>query len=153
VLPFNCGLADQVGTLRLHAPPSCLDYNATVLPRADWQPVEVPARTLDDCVDEWRADRIDLMKLDVEGAEPLVLAGGFRCLSRGIVRHAMIEINGPRLTEAGSSPASLTRTLDLAGFLPASVASGRVVPQPWSGLDVDPTHEADCLFVHQTAIS
>ncbi len=153
VLPHNCGLADRAGTILLHAPPSRLDYNATVLPRADWQSVEVPSRTLDGCVAEWRVDRIDLMKLDVEGAEPLVLAGGSDCLTRGVVRHMMIEINGPRLTEGGSSPASLVSTLDSLGFVSASAAAARAIPQPWGGLDVDPAHEADCLFVHRNALS
>lgn len=152
VSSYMCGLADRPGTIRLHAPPSRLDYNATVLPRADWQSVDVPSRTLDECVNDWGVGRIDLMKLDVEGAEPLVLAGGFDCLARGMVRHAMIEINGPRLTEAGSSPASLTHTLDSFGFLPASIVAGRAVAQRWSGLDLDPSHEADRLFVHRTTL-
>jgi FkbM family methyltransferase len=151
VRPYMCGLADRPGTIRLHAPPSHFDYNATVLPRADWHPVDVAARTLDGCIAEWRVDRIDLMKLDVEGAEPLVLAGGAKCLAKGIVRHVMIEINGPRLTEGGSSPATLASTLDTLGFVPASIAAGRAVPEAWSSLDVDPAHEADYLFVHRTA--
>ena len=54
-----CGLADRPGAMVLHAPPSRVDYNATVLPRADWIRVEVQARTLDDCVCEWGIDRID----------------------------------------------------------------------------------------------
>jgi FkbM family methyltransferase len=148
-----CGLADRAGSIPLHAPPSCLDYNATVLPRADWTRVDVPARTLDDCVREWRADRIDLMKIDVEGAEPLVLAGGADCLARGVVRHAMIEINGPRLSEAGGGPAGLRHALDGLGFVPASLVAGRAVPKSWTAFDVDPSHEADCLFVHRKALS
>src|SRR5262249_27450038 len=83
-----CGLADAPGVIALHTPPSRLDYNATMLPRADWTRVEVPARTLDDCAREWGMARIDLMKIDVEGAEPLVLAGGAGTLARGVVRHA-----------------------------------------------------------------
>lgn len=153
VTSVKCGLADRPGTLRLHAPPSIFDYNATVLPRADWVSVEIPTRTLDDCLTGWNVDRIDLMKLDVEGAEPLVLAGGSKSLARGVVRHAMIEVNGPRLTEGGSSPELLARTLDSMGFLPAVLSSGRVAPQAWSSMDVDPAHETDRLFVHRIALS
>jgi FkbM family methyltransferase len=148
-----CGLADTPGTLVLHMPPSRLDYNATVLPRADWKRVEVPSRMLDDCVREWRIDRIDLMKIDVEGAEPLVLAGGADALARGVVRYAMIEVNGPRLTESGEGPAALAQTLERLGFVPASRVLGRVVAQSWTTFDADPAHETDCLFVHQKALS
>jgi len=148
-----CGLADRAGSIALHMPPSRLDYNATVLPRADWTRVEVPARRLDECVREWRVDRIDLMKIDVEGAEPLVLAGGADVLARGIVRHAMIEVNGPRLTEAGSGPAALAHTLDRLGFTPVSLTGRRAVPRSWKTFDIDPTHETDCLFVHRSALA
>jgi FkbM family methyltransferase len=148
-----CGLADAPGSIVLHMPPSRLDYNATVLPRSDWTRVEVPARTLDDCVRSWRIERIDLMKIDVEGAEPLVLVGGADTLSRGVVRHAMIEINGPRLTEGGSGPAAVAETLERLGFSPARMSRGRAVPQSWSTFDIDPAHETDCLFVHRGAVA
>jgi FkbM family methyltransferase len=153
VRSMRCGLADRPGSLTLHAPPSTIDYNATVLPRADWTRVDVPARTLDDCVREWGVERIDLMKIDVEGAEPLVLAGGAATLGRGVVRHAMIEVNGPRLTEGGSGPRALAQTLAGFGFLPASLQGGRAVPGDWSQFDLDPAHETDCLFVHRLGLA
>jgi FkbM family methyltransferase len=145
-----CGLADREGVLALYLPSSQLDYNTTVLPRDGWTRAEVPVRTLDACVREWNIDRIDLMKIDVEGAEPLVLAGGEQALTRGVVRHAMIEVNGPRLTEAGHGPAALAETLKRLGFMPASLVLGRVTAAPWTTFDIDPDHETDCLFVHRT---
>ena len=148
-----CGLADAPGVLTLHAPPSRIDYNATVLPRTGWTRVDVPTRTLDDCVSEWAIERIDLMKIDVEGAEPLVLAGGARALSNGIVRHAMIEINGPRLTDGGSGPRQLAETLGGFGFVPAMLSGGRAVAGSWTQFDVDPSHETDCLFVHRRVLA
>jgi FkbM family methyltransferase len=148
-----CGLADKPGSIVLHMPPSRLDYNATVLPRAEWTRVEVPSRTLDDCVREWRIEQIDLIKIDVEGAEPLVLAGGADALARGVVRHAMIEVNGPRLTEGGGGPRALGQTLEQLGFVPASIVLGRVIAQSWTTFDADPAHETDRLFVHQNTLA
>ena len=74
-------------------------------------------------------------------------------LTRGIVRHAMIEVNGPRLTEAGSGPGELAQTLDRLGFTPASLVHGRAIPRSWSTFDIDPAHETDCLFVHRNAVA
>jgi FkbM family methyltransferase len=153
VQAMMCGLADKPGSMVLHMPPSQLDYNTTVLPRADWTRVDVPARRLDDCVREWGIEPIDLMKIDVEGAEPLVLAGGADALARGVVRYAMIEVNGPRLTEGGSGPAALAQTLERLGFVPASIVLGRLIAQSWTTFDADPSHETDCLFVHQKALA
>lgn len=148
-----CGLADREGTLVLHVPPAQFDYNATLLPRDGWTRAEVRVRTLDDCVREWNIERIDLMKIDVEGAEPLVLAGGEGALRRGVVRHAMIEVNGPRLTEAGQGPAALAETLRRLGFMPASLVLGHVTAAAWSAFDTNPDRETDCLFVHHTALT
>jgi len=143
-------LAERNGSVSLHVPSteSYRDYNATLLRRPEWTPIEIPARRLDDCLDEWGIERIDLMKIDVEGAEPRVLDGGGAHLASGVVRHAMIEINGPRLVEAGSSPAALVEDLAALGFEPARLVGGRAVRIARTDIDLDPTHEQDCLFVH-----
>ena len=131
---------------------SIRDYNATLLRRPDWTAIEIPLHRLDDCLEAWKVTRIDLMKIDVEGAEPRVLAGGAKHLARGVVRHAMIEINGPRLVEAGSSPAALVDDLAALGFAPARLARGGVIRASRTDMDLDPTHEWDGLFVHDAAL-
>lgn len=144
-------LTEAEGTLRLYHPPAAdnRDYNVTCLPRPDWTPVDVPCRPLDDCLSQWQVNRIDLMKMDVEGAEPRVLCGGADHLRRGVVRHLICEVNGPRLTEAGSGPRQLLEQLAGLGFRPARLVRDRAVPvvEDW---DLDPAHEYDRLFVHET---
>ena len=92
------------------------------------------------------------MKIDVEGAEPRVLAGGAVHLARGTVRHAMIEINGPRLVEAGSSPAALSTNSAALGFEPARLSRGRAMRVARTDIDLDPAREWDRLFVHTTTL-
>jgi FkbM family methyltransferase len=144
-------LAEADGTLRLYVPPGGAhrDYNVTCMPRPDWNAVDVPCRRLDDCLAEWRVDRIAVMKMDVEGAEPRVLAGGAEHLKNGVVRHLVVEVNGPRLTEGGSSPAIFVEQLAALGFAPARLSGGHAIPVPISQWDLDPAHEHDRLFVHQ----
>ena len=151
---YMLGLAERNGSTRLHVPDVAVhrDYNATFLPRTGWQPIDVPIRRLDDCLRVWNVSRFDLMKIDVEGSEPRVLAGGAARLADGVVRHLMIEINGPRLVEAGSSPALLIHKLTSLGFAPADLVHGRALPVPPESLDLDPMHEADQLFVHRAAL-
>jgi hypothetical protein len=92
------------------------------------------------------------MKMDVEGAEPRVLDGGAEHLKRGVVRHLIVEVNGPRLTECGSSPAGLVEQLDGLGFSPARLSGSRAVAVSAAQWDLDPTHEYDRLFVHRAAL-
>jgi len=142
------------GTLRLYVPPAreMRDYNVTCMAREGWERADVPCRRLDAVLKEWGAAGVDLMKMDVEGAEPRVLAGGAESLRRGAVRHLMVEVNGPRLTEGGSSPAGLVAQLAGLGFSPAKLSGGRAVPVAAERWDLDPAHEYDRLFVHEAAL-
>jgi FkbM family methyltransferase len=80
-------------------------------------PVTVPVRRLDACVAEWEPSRpIDLLKMDVEGYEPRVLAGAERTLPR--VRAILCEISPEWLIRGGSSPAALVAHLAGHGFHP-----------------------------------
>lgn len=152
VEPHMIALSDANGTLRLHLPPANehRDYNVTYISRSGWTEIDVPCRRLDVCLSEWQANRIDLMKMDVEGAEPKVLAGGAQRLKEGVVKHLIIEVNGPRLTEGGSSPAKLFAQLAELGFAPASLRGGRARTVSTKNWDFDPAHEYDRLFIHES---
>lgn len=146
-------LGDTEGHLRLYLPPAIESrpHNVTSLPQRGWTPFDVPSYRLDDCLAEWEVRSIDLMKMDVEGSEPLVLAGGRRALASGVVRHMIVEVNGPRLTEAGSSPLGLVTQLEGLGFRAAILSGRRAVPVSVESWDMDPGHEYDRLFIHKTA--
>jgi FkbM family methyltransferase len=52
-----------------------------------------PARRLSTLLDEWGADRVDYVKMDIEGAEAVVLAGALDWAER--VRSLKIELHPP----------------------------------------------------------
>lgn len=72
----------------------------------DDTPVRVPMRRLDDVWEEQGRPRVRFVKMDVEGAELLVLLGGARFFgeTRPIT---CCEVNPPKLREMGFSPAQL----------------------------------------------
>jgi len=84
----------------------------------------VPVRTLDECVREWSIDRIDLMKIDVEGYEPEVFAGAARTLADGKIRAILCEFNAHWLACAGTSPREVYRWLLDQGFVDRSGIAG-----------------------------
>ena len=66
--------------------------------------VEVEAITLDDYAGENRLDRIALLKIDVEGAEPDVIAGAAGLLERGAVGAVLFEVSLPQAQSLGYDP-------------------------------------------------
>ena len=156
-LPFvelhRLALSSEAGSLRLWtpAPSEHREFNISVVQGENTTPVDVPARTLDECLSEWKADRIQLMKIDVEGAEPRVFKGGAGMLRSGVVRHLLCEINGRYLVREGTSPMGLIEQLNELGFVFGKLSHGRVVPTPPPPLD--PSDEIDGLFIHKTHLA
>jgi FkbM family methyltransferase len=76
----------------------------------------VKVTTLDDLVDANRLERVDLVKIDVEGAELRVLEGAGAVLRerRPVI---LMELQRSSLQAQGASPDDILRLLDVAGYL------------------------------------
>lgn len=59
--------------------------------------ITVPATRLDAEISSLDIDRIDLLKIDVEGAEPEVIAGAARLLSEDRIRNMILEWEHPEI--------------------------------------------------------
>ncbi|MFM1801025.1 MAG: hypothetical protein RJA81_377 [Planctomycetota bacterium] len=129
---FHEGLSDYDGQIVLHLPPNHIhNENATMIPwddLQDWQKVDVPVVRLDRKLQALGITQVDLLKLDVEGHEPRILAGLGNLLAQGIVRNILCEFNEPALQKTGWSSASLRDFLLEKGFLD-------VTPRPWNDDD------------------
>jgi FkbM family methyltransferase len=90
---------------------------ATLYPDSDRsQRVErVPVRTLDEMAAEWRLDRLDVIKIDVEGSELDVLNGGSRIIER-FRPVLLIEVDDTNLARAGHSSSSILDWVEVRGF-------------------------------------
>lgn len=77
----------------------------------------VPIRPLDDCLADWGVGHVDLLKIDVEGYEPLVLEGASTALSAGRIRAILCEFNDYWLRRAGSTMSGLREELLGLGFV------------------------------------
>jgi FkbM family methyltransferase len=80
--------------------------------------VEVPLTTLDDYCAARGIERIDAVKMDVQGAEVAALAGFRRSLARLKPRWMLIEFSPEHLRGAGSSPEAFWAILAGLGFEP-----------------------------------
>ncbi|MEW5926302.1 MAG: FkbM family methyltransferase [Gemmatimonadota bacterium] len=129
---FQMGLSDAPGELTLYLPPAAANFHSpTMSASSGGEPVSVPVRRMDDVLDEWGVETVDLVKVDVEGHEPRVFEGASRVLATGRIRAVLVEFNDFWLRDAGSTPDALYRTLLDAGFVdtagPAAFAPDCVV--------------------------
>jgi FkbM family methyltransferase len=80
---------------------------------------EVPVTTLDSYAERQHLARVDVMKIDVEGAEELVLAGAASILAASNApRVLMIELFDENLVAFGSSISSIVSLLGRYGYQP-----------------------------------
>lgn len=88
----------------------------------------VEAITLDDYAAENGIERVDLVKIDVEGHEPHVLSGMSGLLAGGRISSIFMELNPAALASSGASSASLVERLAGDGYKPFVVEGGRLIP-------------------------
>ena len=113
---FRGALSDRRG----REPIYCGDpgnHTPTMIAHGDLAPLEyVSVRTLDDLVTELGIDRIDLLKIDVEGYEAAVIRGARDLLERRAIGSVLCEFNDYWLRASGTSSAALWRTFLDLGF-------------------------------------
>jgi FkbM family methyltransferase len=91
--------------------------------------VEVPSTSLDAFFD--RDEPIDLIRMDVEGAEPLVFDGMRRILARNLRIKIMLEFFPERIERSGRRPVKFLETIKAIGFRIQTVGSrGRLQQLP-----------------------
>ncbi len=81
VLASSRAAAEARGTRTLHATPIASGWQSLVISGADRVAIPIEAERLDDILAGFGVDRVDLIKIDVEGAWRLVFAGAPRLLA------------------------------------------------------------------------
>jgi FkbM family methyltransferase len=101
-------VTDRVGTVTFDAPSTDLGAGRTV---AAGDGIEVPTTTLDDYCSSRSIDRLDVVKVDVEGSEPNVLDGARRLFASGLIRLLIVEFNDSHLSMGGLSRRAMVQWL------------------------------------------
>ncbi len=117
------------------------DGRIRVISTVDPVPVEVPLVDLDGALDELGLsdEPIAVLKVDVEGFEPAVIAGAQRALGR--TQAVVLEV-APRLyRDAGFVIEDMLRILRANGFSPFTLESGALRPDRTDWSDQDEVHD------------
>ena len=91
--------------------------------------IEVYGRALDDVLDEVDVDRVDLLKMDIEGGEGRALTGLKRRLTEHRVSQILLEVHPDHLRDQGSSAEQVVNQLRGYGYRPWSIDHSVAVTQ------------------------
>jgi FkbM family methyltransferase len=111
----DAAVTDGVGTVTFDAPSCDLGAGRAVTAGGG---VEVSTTTLDHYCSSQSIDRIDVVKVDVEGSEAKVLVGARRLLAAGKIRLLIVEFNDDHLSAGGESRPVMVQWLADRGMVP-----------------------------------
>lgn len=89
--------------------------------------ISVPSLRLERFLNERGVDRVRLLKLDVEGAEEIVLRGLGSLLTGHVIDYILVECFDERLRLLGTSSERVAQVLQSAGYTPWEYGAGSVV--------------------------
>ena len=87
---FNCCIADYDGEVKLFLNEDNPGDHSTAW-NAGVKSIKVPCAKLDTIVMKYGLDHIDLLKIDIEGAEPKALSGATGLLDKGKIERMLVE--------------------------------------------------------------
>jgi len=110
---FEMALSDKEGEITLHMGTTSGSHSITETSRGrTGESITVKAGTLDAVLAEQRVDRVDVVKIDVEGAECLVLGGAAKMLRQNGPMKIVADVH----PQYGVNPEEVIRTLEDFGF-------------------------------------
>jgi FkbM family methyltransferase len=123
---LNRAVASNRGTVTLHRfPRQASSWNSLARFEAHGltpqSSIDVEALDLDSFASERRLEFIDLLKVDVEGAEPEVFAGASALLQRHAIRRVLFEISHVPLYGSGHTVNDVLEPLLSAGYSLAAI--------------------------------
>jgi FkbM family methyltransferase len=131
VIPVPVALSDEKGTAKM----SVKGGLSSLFRRISDEFVEVQVERLDDFVEREKIERVDAIKIDVEGAELKVIRGADKTIRRD-KPILMAEFYSVTLQAAGTTPEELFETIVSYGYNAFVIRHGKAIPtdklvEPW----------------------
>lgn len=148
---FNLALGKKSGELELYGPSDAHNEGMYSLIKGAVRTeivAKVPIETLDEIVERESLERVDFIKIDVEGAELFVLQGGTKTLERHKPT-MLIEFSEETFREAGYKPSDLKDFLDRYGYEYYSFSKWRGNPEAITGNINESTKTINVLCVRR----
>jgi FkbM family methyltransferase len=115
IIVHHAALSDREGSITLHIGEESGHHSLA----GNDDGIQVPAVTIDALLGSVK--RVDVMKMDIEGAEVQALRGGMQTLERGTIKAIVCEVVDAHLERAGSSRRELFELLSSYGYTASPV--------------------------------
>jgi|SRR3972149_1725492 len=113
VITVPKAVSNQSGTVKLYINSSDASMTSLFRRKGSHKAIEIECTTIDDFFHE---QRVDVVKMDIEGAEPYALEGIRNTIERNPNLVLFVELNPVALKEAGSTSDKLKCMLEDLGF-------------------------------------
>lgn len=131
---FPMAVSAQDGVLPLYVSPGHSNHSLLAGYTPGQDVIEVKTTTLDSFLAARGGARVDFLKCDAEGAEPLVLAGMRETIARSPWLNLLMEYNPPALRCGDTPPREFLGRLERAGFdVRAILPNGLLAPVSGEG--------------------
>jgi len=119
VRPVKLAVTDSIGQGVLYGgvqEDALGNHTATMVKNSNPAQTIVETTTLDVFCDQFGIERIDFLKVDVDGFEPAVIAGAQSLLNQGRISHVLIECNEEWLGQVGTNSTNVIEELRKHGM-------------------------------------
>lgn len=118
IIPINACLSNISGELLMDIDESHTGLNKIHIPGSTYSTInQVAVFRFDDLQELFQLKKIDLVKIDVEGAEYLVLMGMIETLKKGLIKKVFIEITPSFLYKYGHTKEHIYNFMTNCGFI------------------------------------
>jgi FkbM family methyltransferase len=128
VMPYNCAIADFNGEINLSVSKIHTGINRIGDHKLDntnskFSKVLVPVFELDSLLSFVMIKKIDLLKIDIEGAEYNALKGASQLLKKGVIKKIVVEITPKYLNEFNVTKAEIYAFLESFDYKPINYSN------------------------------
>ena len=117
IIPFNFALSDINSVSKFHIAKYHTGLNRLFFNTLESSTIKlIPTFTFDLIFTKHDLKNIDLVKIDVEGAELLILNGMINCLKEKIIKKLVIEITPDFLAQFGHTKSQIYELLNSYGY-------------------------------------
>lgn len=130
---YNCAVSDQKGKMQLYVSSGSSNHSLLMGYTEESGIIDVESITIDSFLSEKGIKSVDFMKMDVEGAEPLVIAGMRNMIASSPKFSLLAEYNPQALLSGNIAPDKFLRDLHETGFQVQTVPNDATMNQTMDG--------------------